>query len=133
MAEKAKSPKTPKAKAPKSTVSKPAAAPKATKAPKTGKAPKPGKAKLKAVKTAARSKSKPNPLETHGESFHVLLAPLPALIHSAKPHPSQPAVEFSSFADAKERAIDHLIELIEEAERRLHVLRRATRHEEHRH
>ncbi len=136
MAQKTKPPKAAKAKAPKSAASKSTAianepkAGAATKASKGLKAGKASKGNLKAVKAAARSKSKPDALETQVETYHVLLAPLPALIHTAEPHPGELSIGFSSFADAKERAIDHLIELIEEAERRLHRLRHAASPEE---
>jgi hypothetical protein len=114
-------------KAAKAKTSKPAAAPKKIKAP--------AKAKIKPVKAPARAQDQPAPADAQAtgalvEVYYVLLDPLPPQIHTARPLAASEAVEFASFAEAKERAIDHLIELIEEAERRLHVLRRATSREE---
>ncbi len=102
-------------------------------APKKIKAP--AKAKIKPVKAPARAQDQPAPADAEAtgalvEVYYVLLDPLPPQIHTARPLAATEAVEFASFAEAKERAIDHLIELIEEAERRLHVLRRATNREE---
>jgi hypothetical protein len=127
-----------KAKAAKLPPAKQVAAPKSVKAPAKG--------KVKPVKAPARGKQKPVALqeevaaqepvvaaEPELEVYYVTLDPLPPQIHSALPGSGVQAVEFASFAEARERAIDQLIELIEEAERRLHLLRRAGSREEYPH
>ncbi len=123
----------------KATVAKPTAVPKAIKSP--------AGAKVKAVKSPARAKVKPaasaakqtppvpsdDAMPSEVEVYYVTLDPLPAQLHRARPASGGQAVEYSSFGDAKERLIDHLIELIEEAEHRLHILRRASSHDEYPH
>ena len=125
-------PKPVKAKAAKLPPAKQAAAPQTVKAPAKG--------KVKPVKARARVKQKPAAVqdqvvaaEPDLEVYYVTLDPLPPQIHSAMPASGVQAVEFSSFAEARERAIDQLIELIEEAEHRLHLLRRAGSREEYPH
>ena len=80
-------------------------------------------AKLK-VKPARASSAAGKPA-TAPDTFYVSLAPLKLLIHSGAPTKGTAAAECSSFAAAKDRAIEELIGLIEEAERRLQATRRA--------
>jgi hypothetical protein len=52
-------------------------------------------------------------------------APIDPRILEYRPSPDHYVERFASFAEAKERAIDYLIELIEHLEHRLHELKKA--------
>ncbi len=67
------------------------------------------------------------------EAWYVTFDPLPSQFHRTMPQSGSAAIAFDTFAEAKARAIDHLVELIEEAEHRLHLLRRASTREEYPH
>ena len=92
---------------------------------KAAKAPA-GKAKAKAGKAAESSAAakKPKP-EAVGETYYVYTEVLPIEIRDTPPIGETRFVEFSSFDDARDHLLEHLIELIEHHERVLHAVRRA--------
>ncbi len=119
-----------------------AAPAKAAKAPKAAAKP---KTAAKAVKPPAKSKVQPEPAPAPAEfqppmadesptlieACYVTFDSLPVQFQRAAAPSGSAAIAFETFAEAKARAIDHLIELIEEAEYRLHLLRQANSREEY--
>jgi hypothetical protein len=105
--------------------SKPAPAGKKAAAKATKKAGKPTAAKSEPSKPAkakaAKTKTTP-PADV--ATYYVSYAIVPAAIHDAPPAAGGPFAEFSSFDEAREGLLEHLIELIEAFEHRLHSVRR---------
>ncbi len=60
-----------------------------------------------------------------GETYYVYTEVLPIEIRDTPPSGETQFVEFSSFDDARDHLLEHLIELIEHHERVLHAVRRA--------
>ena len=94
-----------------------------------------GKAPKKAAKAAAgKSAKKSKPAATapaEAETYYVSFALVPAEIHDAPP-PAASFAEFGSFDDARERLLEHLIEMIDLLEHRLHAVRRIGSFDEYR-
>ena len=111
----------PKAKA-KSKAKPTTASKKAAKASKKTTKPAPANSEKKAAKAKA-AKSKPAP-PADVETYYVTYAIVPAAIHEAPPAAEVPFVEFASFDEAREGLLEHLIEVIEHLEHRLHATRR---------
>jgi hypothetical protein len=88
-------------------------------------AAKPTKKATKAT-SAAKSvkKSKPAAPPVAAEAYYVSFAIVPAEIHDAPPSTGLPFAEFSSFEAAREHLLDHLLELIEAFEDRLHSVKK---------
>ena len=107
-----------------------AASPKTTAGKKTGKAARAGSGKSAASKAGKAAASpppakKPLPESPAGETYYVYTEVLPIEIRDTPPSGETRFVEFSSFDDAHDHLLEHLIDLIEHHERVLHAVRNA--------
>lgn len=102
-------------------------------------APAAGKAGKKAAKPAGKTEGGKSAKKTQpaaaapasSETYYVSFV-VPAQIHDAPPATSGPFAEFSSFDEAREQLLEHLIEIIDALEHRLHTVRRVGSFDEYR-
>jgi hypothetical protein len=115
-----------KAKSAKPAASKAAKPAEAAAAPaKKGKASKAGASKPPKAKAGKASATQSQAQLPGTETYYVYTEVLPIEIRDTPPSGQTRFVEFSSFDDAREHLLEHLIELIEHHERVLHAIRRA--------
>ena len=90
-----------------------------------------GRAAASNSRSESKPKSKARPKASTPKTLFYVAAPVQmALVSTEKPAADVPAQSFATFDEARQAAIDSLVEAIEDAERRLVRLRRAGRLED---
>jgi hypothetical protein len=108
--------------APKTAKAKPSDAPSV---PKATAAKKPAPAASKKGPVALRTAKSPKPAAKNSDKFYIVVEHSDLNISKQKPQSSVPVDSADTFHEAKEKAVDYLIELIDHYERRLWEIKRS--------